>query len=95
MPGIGEASTAGVITFLPELGRVDRQVAAAFFGVAPFDDDSGKRPGERHILSGRRKLRILFFMPILAAATRHNPMLKAYYERLIARAKKAEVALNA
>jgi transposase len=95
MPGVGEASTAGVIAFLPELGRVDRQVAAALLGVAPFDDDSGTRRGERHIQGGRRKLRTLLFMPILAAATRHNPVLKAYYQRLIARGKKAKVALTA
>jgi transposase len=95
MPGVGEASTAGVIAFLPELGRVDRQVAAALLGVAPFDDDSGTRRGERHIQGGRRKLRTLLFMPILAAATRHNPVLKDYYQRLIARGKKAKVALTA
>ena len=51
--------------------------------------------GRRHILGGRRKLRTLLFMPVLAAATRHNPVLKAYYQRLIARGKKAKVALTA
>jgi transposase len=95
VPGVGPVATAGVIAFLPELGRVDRQAAAALLGVAPFDDDSGKRRGERHIRGGRRKLRTLLFMPVLAAATRHNPVLKAYYQRLIARGKKAKVALTA
>lgn len=95
MPGLGEVAASGVIAFLPELGRVDRQAAAALLGVAPFDDDSGERRGERHILGGRRKLRTLLFMPVLSAATRHNPVLKAYYRRLIARGKKAKVALVA
>ncbi|MFI5033530.1 MAG: IS110 family transposase [Reyranellales bacterium] len=95
VPGVGEVATAGIVAFLPELGRVDRQVAAALLGVAPFDNDSGERRGERHILGGRRKLRTLLFMPVLAAATRHNPVLKAYYQRLIARGKKAKVALTA
>lgn len=95
VPGLGEIAAGGVIAFLPELGRVDRRVAAALLGVAPFDDDSGKRRGERHIQGGRRKLRNLLYMPVLAAATRHNPVLKAYYQRLIGRGKKAKVALVA
>jgi transposase len=95
VPGLGEVAASGVIAFLPELGRVDRHAAAALVGIAPFDDDSGQRHGERHIHGGRRKLRNLLFMPVLSAATRHNPVLKAYYLRLIARGKKAKVALVA
>jgi transposase len=64
-------------------------------GVAPFDDDSGKRRGHRHIQGGRRKLRCLLFTPILGAATRHNPVLKACYRRLIAKGKAHKVALVA
>lgn len=95
VPGLGAVATSGLIAFLPELGRVDRQAAAALIGAAPFDDDSGRRHGDRHIQGGRRKLRTLLFMPVLAAATRHNPVLKAFYERLIAKGKKAKVALLA
>ena len=84
-----------MIAFFPKLGRIDRQAAGALVGIAPFDDDSGQRHGERHIRGGRRKLRTLLFMPVLSAATRHNPVLKAYYQRLIARGKKPKVALIA
>jgi transposase len=95
VPGLAETSTAGLIAFLPELGLVDRQAASALLGVAPFDDDSGKRRGQRHIQGGRRKLRCLLYMPIVSAATLHNPVLKACYQRLIAKGKLAKVALVA
>ena len=95
VPGLAGTAAAGLIAFLPELGFVDRQAAAALLGVAPFDADSGQRRGERHIQGGRRKLRKLLFMPILSAATQHNPVLKACYQRLIAKGKKAKVALIA
>ena len=95
VPGLAGTAAAGIIAFLPELGLVDRQAASALLGVAPFNDDSGKHRGERHIEGGRRKLRKLLFMPIVGAATQHNPVLKAYYQRLIAKGKKAKVALVA
>ena len=95
VPGLAGTAAAGFIAFLPELGLVDRQAASALLGVAPFNDDSGKRHGERHIQGGRRKLRKLLFMPIVGAATQHNPVLKACYQRLIAKGKKAKVALIA
>jgi transposase len=95
VPGLAETSAAGLVAFLPELGLVDRQAASALLGVAPFNDDSGKRRGQRHIQGGRRKLRCLLFMPIVSAATQHNPVLKACYQRLIARGKLAKVALIA
>jgi transposase len=94
-PGLGDTATAGVVAFMPELGHVDNQAAAALLGVAPYDDDSGDRHGKRHISGGRHKLRKLLFMPILGAATQHNPALKAYYERLLARGKLKKVALIA
>jgi transposase len=95
VPGLAGTAAAGLIAFLPELGLVDRQAASALLGVAPFNDDSGKRHGERHIQGGRRKLRKLLFMPVVGAATQHNPVLKACYQRLIAKGKKAKVALVA
>lgn len=95
VPGLAENAAAGLIAFLPELGRVDRQAASALLGAAPFDDDSGKRRGQRHIRGGRRKLRCLLYMATLGAATRHNPVLKAHYQRLIARGKPHKVALIA
>lgn len=95
VPGLAQGAAAGVLAFLPELGRVDRQAAAALVGVAPYDDDSGQRRGPRRIKGGRHKLRNLLFMPVLGAATRNNPVLKAHYQRLIARGKHAKVALVA
>jgi len=95
VPGLGEVSTAGIIAFLPELGRVDRQAAAALLGVAPFDADSGEHHGRRYIQGGRRKLRNLLYMPIVGAATRSNPVLKACYLRHLARGKQPKVALMA
>lgn len=95
VPGLAGNSAAALLAFLPELGQVDRQAASALLGVAPFDDDSGKRRGHRHIQGGRRKLRCLLFTPILGAATRHNPVLTAYYQRLIAKGKAHKVALVA
>jgi len=94
-PGLADQTAAGVIAWLPELGHVTNEAAAALLGVAPYDDDSGEHKGVRHIKGGRRKLRNLLFMPIMGAATRHNPVLKAYYQRLRAKGKEAKVALVA
>lgn len=94
-PELGDAATAGLVAFMPELGHVDNQAAAALLGVAPYDNDSGDRRGQRHIAGGRHKLRRLLYMPIVGAATQHNPVLKAYYERLLARGKLKKIALIA
>ena len=80
---------------MPELGEVSNEAIAALLGVAPYDDDSGKRQGQRQIKGGRRKVRNLFYMASLGAATRHNPALNVFYRRLIAKGKKAKVALVA
>jgi transposase len=95
VPGLGDQTVAGVIAWLPELGRVSNEAAAALVGAAPYDDDSGERKGQRHIRGGRRKLRNLLYMPVMGAAAQHNPVLKAYYQRLRARGKEAKVALIA
>jgi len=91
----GPHFTAGAIAWLPELGRISSKAAAALVGVAPYDDDSGERQGERRINGGRREIRDLLYMATLAAASRHNPVVKAYYQRLRAKGKKAKVALVA
>ena len=95
VPGLGEITSAGLIAAMPELGQVSNKVAAALLGTAPYDDDSGRRHGDRHIKGGRRKVRNLFYMACLGAATRHNPMLKSFYRRLIAKGKEPKVALVA
>ena len=95
VPGLAEQAAAGLIAWLPELGQVSNEAAAALVGVAPYDDDSGERNGVRSIKGGRRKLRNLLYMPVMGAATQHNPVLKAYYQRLRAKGKEAKVALVA
>jgi transposase len=94
-PGLADQAIAGLIAWMPELGRIPDEAAAALLGAAPYDDDSGDRKGQRHIKGGRRKLRNLLYMPVMGAATQHNPVLKAYYQRLRARGKEAKVALVA
>jgi transposase len=95
VPGLGEITSAGLIAAMPELGQVNNKIAAALLGTAPYDDDSGRRQGPRHIKGGRRRVRNLFYMACLGAATRHNPKLKAFYDRLIANGKAPKVALVA
>jgi transposase len=95
VPGLAETSSANLVAGMPELGRVSDKIAAALIGVAPYDDDSGKRRGERHIKSGRRWVRNAIYMPCVGAATQNNPVLKAYYHRLLAKGKEPKVALIA
>ena len=95
VPGLAEITSAGLIAAMPELGQVSNKVAAALLGVAPYDDDSGKRRGERQIKGGRRRVRNAFYMPCVGAATRYNPVLKAFYQRLLAKGKKKKVAIVA
>ena len=95
VPGVGPVTIAALIAWLPELGRLDRRALAALVGVAPFDDDSGKRTGQRYIKGGRGKLRNIAYMAVMGAATKHNPVLKAYYDSLLNRGKLKKVALIA
>jgi len=93
VPGLAQATSAILIAGMPELGQVSDKVAAALIGVAPYDDDSGKRRGERYIKGGRRWVRNGIYMPCLGAATQCNPVLKAFYQRLLAKGKEPTVAL--
>lgn len=95
VPGLARATSAILIAGMPELGQVSDEVAAAVIGLAPYDDDSGRRRGERHIKGGRRWVRNAIYMPCLGAATQSNPVLKAFYQRLIAKGKEPKVALVA
>jgi len=95
VPNLGRISVAGLLAFLPELGLVANKQASALVGVAPYEDSSGKHQGRRFIQGGRRKLRNLLYLPIVGAATRGNPVLKAYYKRLRERGKEPKVALIA
>jgi transposase len=95
VPGLAGTTAANLLVGMPELGQVGNKIAPALLGAAPYDDDSGRRRGERHIKGGRRKVRNAFFMPCLGAATQHNPVLKAFYQRLLAKGKEKKVALIA
>jgi transposase len=95
VPGLGRTTSAALIAAMPELGQANNKIVASLLGVAPYDDDSGRRRGERHIKGGRRRTRNIFYMACLGAATRHNPVLKAFYDRLVAKGKLKKVALTA
>jgi transposase len=95
VPGIGERTALALIIRMPELGRVSREEAAALAGLAPFDDDSGKHKGQRHIAGGRGRLRRSLYAAALPAAFRWNKALIALYARLTARGKAHNAALIA
>jgi len=95
IPGIGERTALALIIRMPELGRISREEAAALAGLAPFDDDSGKYKGQRHIAGGRGRLRRSLFAAALPAAFRWNKALIALYTRLMARGKAHNAALIA
>jgi len=94
VPGIGPVSARTRLLDLPELGTLSRQRIAALAGVAPCNCDSGTMRGRRAIWGGRAPLRATLYMATLAAV-RHNPVLKACYERLLAAGKAKQVALVA
>ena len=95
VPGIGQRTALALIVRVPELGRISREEAAALAGLAPFDDDSGKHKGQRHIAGGRGRLRRSLYAAALPAAFRWNKALVALYTRLIARGKAHNSALIA
>jgi transposase len=92
--GIGETSCSALLAWLPELGQFSRQKICGLVGVAPYDDDSGERHGQRHIAGGRAGLRQVLYMATLTAV-RFNPALRDYYQRLLARGVKPKAALIA
>jgi len=95
IPGIGERTALALVIRMPELGRVSREQAAALAGLAPFDQDSGKHKGQRHIAGGRGRLRRSLFAAALPTAFRWNKALIALYGRLIGRGKAHNAALIA
>lgn len=93
-PGVGEVTTFSLLADLPELGTLNRQKISALVGVAPFPDDSGKRQGKRYIRGGRAAVRCVLYMATLSAI-KHNPPIKAMYERLTAAGKPFKLAMTA
>ncbi len=94
VPGIGEVVAVTLISSLPELGTISHKSISYLVGVAPLNKDSGKFRGKRKIWGGRVKIRCMLYMATLVAV-RFNPVIKAFYERLIGKAKLKKVALTA
>lgn len=92
--GVGRVVAASLMALLPELGTLNRKQIAALVGVAPFNNDSGKKRGRRSIWGGRAPIRSILYMAALVAST-HNPVIRDFYVRLVRRGKEHKVALVA
>jgi transposase len=92
--GVGRITASILLSDLPELGQLDRKKIAALVGVAPFNNDSGRRRGPRRVKGGRSSVRNVLYMAALVAS-RFNPVIKRFYQRLVAAGKKKKVALVA
>jgi transposase len=94
MKGIGKVTSALCLAELPELGTLSGKQIARLVGVAPINHDSGKHQGKRMIEGGRTSVRCGLYMATLVAI-RHNPVIREFYERLLANGKLKKVALVA
>lgn len=94
VPGIGPVTSRTLLAELPELGRLNRREIAALVGVAPLNRDSGRWRGRRFVWGGRAAVRNTLYMAALTAS-RHNPVIRTFYERLVDRGKPHKVALTA
>ena len=91
---VGPVTAATLLADLPELGKLDRKQIAALVGVAPMNQDSGKKRGYRKTKGGRPEIRSVLYMSALSAI-RYNPVIKAQYEQLVKRGKEKKVAITA
>ena len=94
VPGIGPVVSSLLLVKLPELGHLSHKAISALVGVAPLNRDSGTMRGKRTIWGGRARVRAALYMAALVA-TRYNPVIKAFYERLLCKGKLKKVALTA
>jgi transposase len=94
IPGIGPIAAAAILTFMPEIGTLDRKQAGCLAGLVPHTRESGQWKGKAFISGGRKPLRDALYMPALVAM-RFNPDLKAKYQQLREAGKPAKVALVA
>jgi transposase len=92
--GIGKVTAALCLAELPELGKLTDKQIARLVGVAPINHDSGKHKGKRMIQGGRTSVRCGLYMATLVA-TRHNPVIRDFYQRLLEKGKLKKVALVA
>jgi transposase len=91
VPGIGPATARMLLGALPELGHLSARQISKLVGVAPLNTDSGQRVGPRQIWGGRAPVRTALYMATVVA-TRYNPVIRVYYQRLRAAGKPAKVA---
>jgi len=94
VPGIGEVTALTLLAGLPELGKLTNKQISALVGVAPYANDSGPRRGVRHIRGGRASVRAVLYMATVTAS-RFNPLIREFYQRLVKAGKKKKVALVA
>ena len=94
VPGVGEQVSITLLAYLPELGTLDRRQIAALVGVAPFNRDSGTLRGKRTVWGGRARVRAALYMGALVAS-RCNPVIRTFYQKLLASGKPKELALTA
>jgi transposase len=93
-PGIGNTTAISLVAGLAELGKLNRHQIAALAGVAPFNRDSGTMRGKRMVWGGRPRVRSALYMATLVA-TRWNPVIRQFYQRLCAAGKAKKVAITA
>ena len=94
VPGVGPQLSVALLADLPELGTLGRRQIAALAGVAPMNRDSGNMRGRRSVSGGRARVRAVLYMGALVA-TRHNPVIRSFYQRLLAAGKPKKLALTA
>ena len=94
MPGVGDILSYNLLGNLSELGSLNQREIAALVGVAPLNRDSGKLRGRRTIWGGRATMRKALYMPAVVAI-RCNPVIRTFYQRLLAKGKLKKVALVA
>ena len=94
VPGVGQQLSLALLSYLPELGTLDRKEIAALVGVAPMNRDSGTMQGRRTVSGGRARVRAVLYMGALVAS-RHNPDIRSFYQRLLAAGKPKKLALTA
>jgi transposase len=94
VPGVGPVVALSLVAELPELGQLDRKRIAALVGLAPLARDSGTLRGKRLVWGGRGRVRAALYMATLVA-TRFNPVIRQFYERLLKAGKAKKVALTA
>ena len=94
VPGIGDQISLTLLAYLPELGTLNRRQIAALVGVAPFNRDSGTLRGKRTVWGGRARVRTALYMGAMVAS-RFNPVIRDFYQRLLSDGKPKKLALTA